>query len=128
MKAFLKKKASYFLYLRCMNDQQRLDAKQSIEESIQSTQKDIASLKELTRPISPENAIGRVSRMDAINNKSVNEAALRSAISKLALLASALNRVDNDDFGLCIRCKNPIPIQRILILPQSNRCVHCASR
>lgn len=111
-----------------MNEQQRLKAKQSIEESIQSTQKDIANLKELTRPISPENAIGRVSRMDAINNKSVNEAALRTAISKLALLTSALNRVDNDDFGLCIRCKNPIPIQRILILPQSNKCVHCASR
>ena len=128
MKAFLKKKAFDFLYLRCMNDQQRLDAKQSIEESIQSTQKDIANLKELTRPIAPENAIGRVSRMDAINNKSINEAALRSAISKLALLTSALNRVDNDDFGLCIRCKNPIPVQRILILPESNRCVHCASR
>lgn len=111
-----------------MNEQQRLEAKQSIEESIRSTQKDIVSLKELTRPISPENAIGRVSRMDAINNKSVNEAALRSAISKLALLTSALNRVHNDDFGLCIRCKTPIPIQRILILPQSNRCVHCASR
>ena len=34
---------------------------------------------ELTKPIPPENAIGRVSRMDAINNRSVNEAALRTA-------------------------------------------------
>ena len=128
MKAFFFKRAFYFSYLRFMNEKQRLEAKRSIEESIQSTQIDIANLKELTRPISPENAIGRVSRMDAINNKSVNEAALKNAIRKLALLTSALNRVDNDDFGLCIRCKNPIPIQRILILPQSNKCVHCASR
>ncbi len=33
---------------------------------------EIEVLKELTKPIAPENAIGRVSRMDAINNKSIN--------------------------------------------------------
>ena len=111
-----------------MNKQDLNMAKESIEKSIKETKKDISKLKELTKPISPENAIGRVSRMDAINNKSVNEAALRSAINKLNLLDSALQRINNKDFGLCIRCKNEIPIQRILLMPQSNRCVHCASR
>ena len=111
-----------------MNEQQRNEAKSSIKKSIEETRNDISSLKELTKPISPENAIGRVSRMDAINNRSVNEAALRNTINKLALLESALQRVNNEDFGLCIRCKNQIPIQRILLMPQSNRCVHCASR
>nr|MCS5662894.1 TraR/DksA C4-type zinc finger protein [Flavobacteriales bacterium] len=117
-----------FSYLRIMDEKQRIETKQSIENSILATQANIASLKELTKPISPENAIGRVSRMDAINNKSVNEAALRNAVNKLALLESALQRVNNENFGLCIRCNNPIPIQRILLMPQSNRCVHCASR
>ena len=111
-----------------MNTQERNEAKKSIEKSIEETQKDISSLKELTKPISPENAIGRVSRMDAINNKSVNEAALRNAINKLALLEPALQRVDHEDFGLCIRCKNQIPIQRILLMPQSSQCVCCASK
>ena len=111
-----------------MNEQHRNEAKRSIKKSIEETQKDISNLKELTKPISPENAIGRVSRMDAINNKSVNEAALRNAINKLALLESAIQRINHVDFGLCIRCKNQIPIQRILLMPQSSRCVHCASR
>ena len=117
-----------FSSIHLMNKQERNKAKESIKKSIEETQKDISNLKELTKPISPENAIGRVSRMDAINNKSVNESALRNAINKLALLKSALQRVNNDDFGLCIRCKNEIPIQRILLIPQSNRCVHCASK
>ena len=111
-----------------MNKQERNKAKESIKKSIQETQKGISNLKELTKPISPENAIGRVSRMDAINNKSVNEAALRNTISKLAMLESAIQRINQVDFGLCIRCKNQIPIQRILLMPQSSRCVHCASR
>ena len=58
-----------------MSKQERKKAKESIKKSIKETQKDFSNLKELTKPISPENAIGRVSRMDAINNKSVNEAA-----------------------------------------------------
>jgi len=30
------------------------------------------------------------------------------------------------DFGICVRCKNPIPLERIMLIPQSNRCVNCA--
>ena len=111
-----------------MTEKQRIQAKRSIEKAILVTVADIESLKELTKPISPENAIGRVSRMDAINNKSVNEATLRNAKKKLILLESALQRVNNENFGLCVRCKKHIPIQRILLMPQSNLCVQCASR
>ena len=111
-----------------MNKQKRNKAKASIKRSIEETQKDISKLNELTKPMSPKNAIGRVSRMDAINNKSVNEVALRNAINKLAMLESAIQRISHKDFGLYIRCKNEIYIKRILLVPQSNRCVHCASR
>ena len=111
-----------------MNKQERNKAKESIKKSIEETQKVISDLKELTKPIFPENAIGRVSRMDAINNRGVSVAALTNAINKLTLLESALQRINHKDFGLCIRCKNEIPIQRILLMPQSNRCVHCASK
>lgn len=111
-----------------MNQQERKKAKESIIKSIEETQKDISNLKELTKPIPPENAIGRVSRMDAINNKSVSEAALTNAINKLTLLELALQKINHEDFGLCVRCKNEIHIQRILLMPQSNRCVHCASK
>lgn len=111
-----------------MNKEERNKAKESIKKLIEETNKSISSLKDLTKPISPENAIGRVSRMDAINNKSVNEAALRNAFNNLTLLESALERINHEDFGICIRCKNKIPIERILIMPQTSRCVYCASR
>ncbi len=88
----------------------------------------IAELEELTKPIAPENSIGRISRMDAINNKSVNEAALRTAKAKYKNVALALEKTDQPDFGVCRRCSKPIPIQRLLILPGSPFCVQCASR
>ena len=103
------------------------DVKLKILEEIAKTEKSILEYKELTKPIAPDVSIGRVSRMDAINNKSVNEASLRQAEIKLGNLKRALDRFDTEDFGICLKCKQSIPVARILIRPQSLLCVNCAS-
>ena len=90
--------------------------RERIREEINLTQELIDKYRDLTKPIAPENAIGRVSRMDAINNKSVNDAALRKAETKLKNLEVALTKVDDPDFGICIRCKSEIPLGRIMLL------------
>jgi len=94
-------------------------------EIIKATEK-IAKYEELTKPIAPENSIGRISRMDAINNKSVAEAALRTQKRKLKNLEYALTQVHDKDFGLCARCKQLIPQGRLMLMPQSRFCVKCA--
>jgi DnaK suppressor protein len=96
-----------------------------INKELTETKKNIKNLKELTKPIAPDCAIGRVSRMDAINNKSINEAALRKAEVKLSSLKYALERIDDKDFGICARCQQPIPIGRILLMPHSRFCTNC---
>jgi DnaK suppressor protein len=106
--------------------EEKLQIKKRIEEEIVATRELVLKYRELTQPISPENAIGRISRMDAINNKSVNDAALRKAELKLSNLQIALGKIDDADFGICIRCKKPIPMGRILLLPQAITCVNCA--
>ncbi len=57
--------------------------------------------------------------MDGINNKSVVAASLRKANEKLSKQKLVLEKVYDSDFGLCIRCSNPIPIGRILLMPKS---------
>lgn len=103
------------------------EIKEKIITEIDKTEKSIIEYKEITKPIAPENAIGRISRMDAINNKSVAEAALRTAEEKLRKLNYMLTQVGEDDFGVCAKCKKPIPIGRILLMPQSRHCVNCAT-
>jgi DnaK suppressor protein len=98
-----------------------------IKQEITATELAIENYKVLTKPIAPENAIGRISRMDAINNKSVNEAALKKAEQKLGNLKIALSNINDPDFGVCSKCKNQIPIGRILLMPHTRFCVECAS-
>ena len=107
-----------------MNDKDLI--KNRIKEEVEITRHLILKYKDLTKPIPPENAIGRISRMDAINNRSVNESALRKAELKLKNLQVALTKVDDSDFGICIKCKRPIPLGRILLMPQAISCVNCA--
>ena len=100
--------------------------RQTIKKEIAKVEDRISEYKELTRPIEPDVAIGRVSRMDAINNKSVTEASLRQAEEKLRNLQRVLSTVGTKDFGICIKCGNPIPPGRILYRPESLTCVNCA--
>ena len=104
----------------------KFQIKSLILEQIDATQALIEKYKVLTQPIAPENAIGRVSRMDAINNKSVNDSALKKAQNKLHNLQVAMSKINDVDFGLCIKCRKKIPIGRILLMPQAITCVNCA--
>lgn len=106
-----------------MDNQEVID---KIRAEIEKTEAQIIHYRELTKPISPENAIGRVSRMDAINNKSINESALRQAEQKLKSLKKVLEKAGSKDFGICVRCKKPIPVGRLMIRPESLLCVNCA--
>lgn len=100
--------------------------KNQIAIELTKVREQIQELEEMTRPVSPENAIGRLSRLDAINNKSVNEASLRQAREKALRLEAAFERVFDDNFGVCTSCKQPIPEGRILLMPHAKKCVKCA--
>jgi DnaK suppressor protein len=111
-----------------MTEKEREALKEKIHNAIAEMEKKIKGIEADAQPVAPENSIGRVSRMDAINNKSVVEAALRSARARLSKLEIALTKVDDPSFGICSMCGNPIPIPRLMFMPESSRCVRCADR
>lgn len=111
-----------------MTEEEKILFKDKLEETIGDTEKLIEQLIIDTQPISPENSLGRITRMDAINNKGVAEAALRGARRKMAKLKMALTKLDDPSFGDCSNCSSSIPVQRLMFMPESTYCVSCASR
>lgn len=108
-----------------MTESDRSILKDKLISKLSKLEVDIAAYRELTKPISPENAIGRISRMDAINNKSVNEAALRNTLQKKHQLEQTLSKIETESFGLCRQCGNAIEIAKLMAFPESIRCVIC---
>ena len=109
-----------------MDVDEKIKIRSKLADEIKETRTKVSKYLELSQPISPENAIGRISRMDAINNKSVLEAALREAQSKLIQLKNTFQKIESSDFGLCKICKKNIPFGRLMIRPESELCVNCA--
>jgi DnaK suppressor protein len=47
------------------------------------------------------------------------------ASRRLREVESALRRLAQDDFGVCIDCDGPIPVRRLAAIPWAIRCVRC---
>ena len=46
-------------------------------------------------------------------------------LKKIEYLIQKITR--NEDFGICEECEEPIPIERLLIVPEADMCVNCQS-
>jgi DnaK suppressor protein len=109
-----------------MNQADKSKLLHKITVEIAETEHNIESLQELTKPVAPDNALGRLTRLDAIGSKSIKDASLGMARDKLNKLRYAKANLDKPHFGICSECYESIPIARILIMPESNLCVACA--
>ena len=100
--------------------------KEQIIAQMVETRVRIADLEEITKPIAPDQALGRLTRLDGMLDKSVNEAALRRLKDDLVGLQNAVVNLAKPDFGLCHNCRKPIQLARLEALPQSTLCIDCA--
>ncbi len=110
-----------------VEDRQKLT--ELIENELLSIDKHIDELKQRCQPVSPDNAIGRISRMEAIGERGVHQTALAAAQQRKQALKTALHRIANDDdYGLCEACDQPVPLARLMLVPESRYCVSCLEK
>lgn len=108
-----------------MTEQEREKLNYIVIEKLESLKDEIIELQELTKPIPLDASIGRVSRMDAINNKTINEASLREKKNTFQKMEKTLDRINSEDFGVCLKCGEEIPFGRLEYMPYTTRCVNC---
>lgn len=74
-----------------------------------------------------QQAIGRLSRQDALLNQSMARATQARRDGQRRALAAALQRMDEDEYGYCEECGEAIAIKRLEFDPAAVRCIGCAS-
>lgn len=110
-----------------MDDGQRKNLESRMLQERRELVRRIADLEDTLEPVAPDVAIGRLSRLDTMLNQGVNRSSLDQCRLRLAGLERALIRLGDDpDFGFCADCGEPIPMARLLAMPESILCVHCA--
>jgi len=77
--------------------------------------------------IRPDNAIGRLTRMEAIQAQSISAAGKARLRKRLPQIDRALKAIEEGTYGTCVSCGEDIPSGRLEIRPESRLCVGCAS-
>ncbi|MCP5040096.1 MAG: TraR/DksA family transcriptional regulator [bacterium] len=72
-------------------------------------------------------AVGRVSRIDAIQQQKMLAANLSAQRARVQQVQSALARCDDDEYGECLRCGECIGYRRLKARPESFYCIDCQS-
>lgn len=70
--------------------------------------------------------VGRLSRMDAMQNQQMHLAAARRRQQQLQKIEGALTRLDAGNYGYCFKCDCKINPERLGANPTATRCIDCA--
>lgn len=74
-----------------------------------------------------QQSVGRLSRMDAIQQQAMAEAEGRRRRTDIARIDAAIERIEAGEFGWCLGCGEAIARPRLAIDPMATRCVSCAA-
>jgi DnaK suppressor protein len=99
-----------------------LERREAIEAGRDARQKD-------AQPVELDQAcVGRLSRMDAMQQQAMSQESVRRAELELKKITAALNRIDSGDYGYCLKCGEEIAEGRLRVDPTTPVCIDCAQR
>ncbi len=82
---------------------------------------------EARAPVSlDQQSVGRVSRVDAMQQQAMAHAQERQRAMDLMRIEQALARIEAGEFGFCLECDEEIPIKRLQVDPAALLCIKCA--
>jgi DnaK suppressor protein len=100
--------------LRALLEAQRLDIGRRL-----------AALRVETQPVGLDLPIGRLSRMDAMQQQEMAAGQQRRIEQELQLIEAAWQRIKQHRYGICLRCQNEIPYERLKVRPTTTLCLEC---
>jgi len=75
-----------------------------------------------------QDSVGRLSRMDAMQQQAMAQAEERRRQAERARIKSALGRLDDGEWGWCVQCGEKIAEGRLRNDPSVALCVGCAAQ
>ena len=78
------------------------------------------------RPVKlDQTAVGRISRVEAMQDQAMAQAAQRTAKLRLEQCHNALQAIARGGYGLCRKCEEPIGVKRLRAKPEAPFCLSC---
>lgn len=72
-----------------------------------------------------QSRFGRVSRGTALMVQAMSEAGVERDKQRLVAVRKALKRIEEEQYGFCIECDEPISEKRLEVAPETELCLDC---
>lgn len=100
--------------------------REKITSDLESLDKELKALELQLKPIAPDCSLGDLLRAEMMHDQEVLNRAYIEAKKRYNRLLYAREHMDDDHYGVCSECDEPIAFQRILLMPEARYCVSCA--
>lgn len=109
-----------------LTEEQIAELQQDVIQLKSDLERELVLAKDTAKPVDLDQPIGRLSRMDAMQNQQIAKASKKNTELRLRLILAAINSLEDGDYGLCVRCDCPIAFRRLKARPEARMCIECA--
>ena len=108
-----------------LTDAQLAELRDDLEKLSAELEQQLEASRDEGLPVSLDEPIGRLSRMDAIAQREVSKAGRRQQTLELGRIRAALQAIAEGEYGICRACDEPIGYRRLKARPNVTVCVRC---
>lgn len=108
-----------------LTPEQLTELRARLIETRAEVQQSLAASTTDAKPVDLNLSIGRLSRVDALQQQHMAVARRQRTAIQLQQIGAALGRLDASGYGACIDCGEPIGYRRLAARPESTHCRDC---
>lgn len=115
--------------IETLTETQVLEFRQQLELQQKTLQDQLQQSDDNSKPVElDQQSVGRVSRIDAIQQQQMASANRGQTTVLLQQVTAALKRIESASYGLCLICDEPIALLRLQAQPHTGNCIICQSK
>lgn len=102
------------------------ELRSELERQLHRLQKSMAITDEALQTVElDQTAVGRLSRIDSLQNQSLSKGLREREVARLAQIVEAIERLERGTYGDCVSCGGAIPFERLFVFPEAPECASC---
>jgi DnaK suppressor protein len=102
------------------------ELRHELERQLVRLKRSMKTTEEAARPVElDQTAVGRLSRMDALQNQHLTKNLQEREEMRLAAIHEALARFEAGTYGTCTECQEAIAFDRLYVFPEAADCGGC---
>ena len=110
-----------------MNESVQDDLARRLRAELDALAEEDAAAEDARRPVElDQQSVGRLSRMDALQNQAMAQGQHRRREAREAAIRAALARMEEGEYGECAECGEEIAPRRLDLDPAVPTCIGCA--